>query len=97
LKATFADVLPKQIIKRRKHGFNVPIDYWFKNVLKDELIRTLEANSHGLYDKQYVYDLLDRMQVAGQNYKLNFLLAQKLWAIFVFEKWYEKYIQSVRK
>jgi asparagine synthase (glutamine-hydrolysing) len=30
LKESFKNELPKEITARRKHGFNVPIDYWFK-------------------------------------------------------------------
>ena len=30
LREAFADILPRQIIKRPKHGFNIPIDKWLK-------------------------------------------------------------------
>lgn len=30
LKSAFADMLPTNILKRPKHGFNPPIDYWIK-------------------------------------------------------------------
>ena len=31
LREAFADVLPEKIVRRPKHGFNVPIDHWLKN------------------------------------------------------------------
>ena len=31
LRRAFRNHLPPAIIKRAKHGFNVPIDYWLKN------------------------------------------------------------------
>ena len=92
LKKSFKEVLPPMIIKRRKHGFNVPIDYWFKGVLGDLLKEYLVKENHGLYDKEYVFELLTLIKSAGNNYKLNFILAQKLWSILLFEMWYEKYI-----
>ena len=30
-KQAFKDDLPKEIINRPKHGFNVPLDDWFRN------------------------------------------------------------------
>ncbi len=92
LKKAFSDVLPPQITRRRKSGLNSPVDYWFKNVLKDKFVEILKRNDHNLYDKTYVLQLLEKLQRTGENYKLNFMLSQKLWSIFVFEMWYDKFI-----
>jgi asparagine synthase (glutamine-hydrolysing) len=35
LRSAFADVLPAEIVRRPKHGFNVPIDHWLKNEWSD--------------------------------------------------------------
>ena len=57
LKETFKKIIPKEITKRRKQGFNVPIDYWFKNKLNEELKQQLNKNNHELYDKKEIYHL----------------------------------------
>lgn len=88
LKDAFKDVLPSDIVKRRKHGFDVPIDHWFKGVLGDRLRALLERSNHKLYNKEFVLGLLDRIKTKGNNYKANFFIAQKLWSILVFEIWY---------
>jgi asparagine synthase (glutamine-hydrolysing) len=88
LKESFKNELPKEITARRKHGFNVPIDYWFKSSLGKKLKGLLKKRTHDLYEKSYVYTLLEQMEHAGTNYKENFLTAQKLWSILVFEMWY---------
>ena len=93
LKDTFKKVLPKQITNRRKHGFDVPIDYWFKNVLGDKLKALLRSNNHKLYNKTYILKLLEKAKKTGRNYKMNFILAQKLWSILMFEMWYERFIR----
>jgi len=90
LKKTFSNFLPKEIIKRRKRGYNVPIDHWFKNILRDRLISLLETNKHNFYNKSYVYKLLNQIKRTKDNYKRNFYLAQKLWTIYVFEEWYRE-------
>lgn len=81
-----------EISKRRKHGFNVPIDYWFKNVLGKKLKLLLDKSTHNLYRKEHAYTLLERIKEKGNNYKENFVLAQKLWSLLIFELWYEKNI-----
>src|SRR5205823_13232882 len=34
LKKALAGMLPREIIHRKKHGFGVPVGYWFRNSLK---------------------------------------------------------------
>ena len=92
LKRTFSKLLPRIITKRRKKGFDVPIDYWFKTILDTKLIELLGENRHNLYNKNYVYQLLEKMKNSGNNYKLNFYLAQKLWTIYIFEEWYKRFM-----
>ena len=93
LKEAFKDIIPSEITSRRKHGFNVPIDYWFTNVLSEKLVTLLDKSSHGLYKKEHVLTLLDKMHQKAGNYKENFIIAQKLWSILVFEMWYNEFIE----
>lgn len=55
LREAFSDVLPESIIKRSKHGFNVPIDYWLKRKWYYMVEETFSSNSalakEGLIDK----------------------------------------------
>lgn len=91
LKQIAKDILPKKIFKRRKHGFNVPIDYWFENTLGDLLIQLLDRNKHNLYNKHYVYELLEYLKFAKGGFKARNVIAQKLWTVLVFEMWYERW------
>ncbi len=92
LKESYKKDLPEKIAKRRKHGFDVPIDYWFQNVLSTKLKNLLGKNNHNLYNKKYIYKLLNDIKKKRTNAKLNFILAQKLWSILMFEIWYEKFM-----
>jgi len=47
LKKTAEKYLPKKIIYRSKHGFMLPLDYWFKNDLGEFIIK--ESKDHWLY------------------------------------------------
>lgn len=92
LKRAFSKFLPKEITRRRKAGFNAPMDDWFKTILRNRLIDSLKERDHNLYKIDYAFDLLKKLMRSGTNYKLNFLLAQKLWLIFTFEEWYKKFV-----
>lgn len=94
LKNIAKDILPDKIWKRRKHGFNVPIDYWFTNVFADKLKKLLDKNKHGLYDKEYIYELLKDMKTLKGSFKSRNIIAQKLWTVLVFEMWYERFIND---
>jgi asparagine synthase (glutamine-hydrolysing) len=88
LKNTFRKFLPKKIVKRRKRGYNVPIDNWFKNLLESKIIETFDVNNHKLYNKQFLIELLAKLKKLGNNYKRNWYVAQQLWTIYIFEEWY---------
>tara|TARA_E500000178_G_scaffold356482_1_gene434724 strand:+ start:5501 stop:7360 length:1860 start_codon:yes stop_codon:yes gene_type:complete len=45
LKEAFKMYLPKKILKRKKHGFNVPLDYWFKKDWKPLIMHTFSQDS----------------------------------------------------
>lgn len=91
LKDIAKEVLPKEISKRRKHGFNVPIDYWFENSLGDKLRELLFESKHNLYNKEYVLKLLDSLEDAKGGFKARNVIAQKLWTILIFEMWYLRF------
>lgn len=87
LKETFKDILPKGTIKFGKKGFGVPIDYWFKNELKPELLDLFKPDfieKQGIFNKEYIKRLLNEHFSGKENHK------GKLWNLFVFQKWYIK-------
>jgi asparagine synthase (glutamine-hydrolysing) len=95
LKKAIESRLPRSIVYRKKHGYNAPMDQWFKGPLKDVLGLFLEEREHSLYNPGYVEHLLADFQKTGSNYKMNFWNAQKLWSILVFEVWYRIFIERV--
>lgn len=52
LRRAFSGVLPEDVVARPKHGFNVPVDHWFRNEWRGLLMDTFAADSplrrHGL-------------------------------------------------
>lgn len=91
LKKAFAKDLPETIVRRRKHGFDVPMDAWLRGPLFDPLMGLLREPVHRHYDPKPVLSLLERFRGGGGSYKSSFYDAQKLWSVLVFELWYRRF------
>ena len=46
LREAFKDIIPSDVINRKKHGFNVPIDRWLKNEWSDLVSHTFSSDSY---------------------------------------------------
>ncbi|MGE3818747.1 MAG: asparagine synthase (glutamine-hydrolyzing) [Isosphaeraceae bacterium] len=89
LKEAFADLLPPPIRSRKKMGFGVPIDRWFRGPLKDELQGVLldpQAMGRGLFRPEVVTKLVQE-HVRGINDH-----AYKLWALLMLELWFRRHV-----
>lgn len=85
LREAYKNYLPARTLKFRKKGFGVPIDYWFKNELKGELDKLLDAElieSQGIFNLAHVRRLFEEHQSGRENHK------SKLWSLYVFQNWY---------
>jgi asparagine synthase (glutamine-hydrolysing) len=90
-KSAMAPYLPRQIRHRRKRGFGVPIDRWFRNDIKELAYDTLlspSARQRGLIAPAYVRELLDQ-HCAGRADHQN-----RLWALLMLELWFQMWIDA---
>ena len=88
LKETFSNLLPDNIFERKKKGFEVPLEHWFKGPLYQRMHGVLSdgrlANS-GLFQVGYLKRLdetLSKGQIAGH--------VHLLWALMVFHSFLGK-------
>jgi asparagine synthase (glutamine-hydrolysing) len=89
LKDTFKDLIPDKLFNAKKHGFRVPIDKWFKNELKSNLLNELNEErirSEGLFNYDYIEKILN------EHFTNNVNRSRELWSLFVFEKWFHEYL-----
>ncbi len=88
LKETYKELLPKKTLKFKKSGFEVPIDLWFKDQLKDDMLGLLSKEKimkQGIFQYDYILKLIDEHLKGKENHK------GKLWNLYVFQKWYYKH------
>lgn len=82
------DLLPKEIIDRKKKGFGVPIAKWVKGPLRElfgDLLSHDRIRKEGLFNPSYVSSLLqDHLGNKKDNRK-------QLWTLLVWELWANRY------
>lgn len=86
LKKSFQKILPNDILNRKKHGFDVPLDRWFKNELsqmaEDKLLNNKAITS--FLNQGYITKLWeDHQRGIAHNGAL-------LWTLFIFSLWLDK-------
>jgi asparagine synthase (glutamine-hydrolysing) len=89
LKEVAARYLPAGLIDRRKQGFGVPLDVWFRGSLRELFNDTLlSARSlHRGYFEQSCLRRLVHEHVSGRRDH-----ALRLWQLVVLERWHEQYV-----
>lgn len=89
LKQAFAPHLPPRILQRRKHGFTVPLDSWFRNDLVVLAQKQLLDNA-ALAD---YFDLprIQQLWQEHQNHKADH--GTLLWSLLSFSLWQQEYLQ----
>ena len=88
LKRACGDLLPKAIRNRRKMGFGVPIDRWFRTELKDELREILldpAATAWGVFRREAIERMIDEHVNNRRDH------AYRLWSLVMLELWRRNY------
>lgn len=87
LKKAYEDILPEEILYRRKQGFGVPLVHYFRKELKEFTYNEIfNFDAYDYYDKSLLKQLWDRHQTKRSNYSRIF------WSIIMFNMWYKKWM-----
>ncbi len=80
-------LLPEDIIERRKHGFTIPQNKWFKGRLKKYLINQIMTSSMigRVFELKKVEEYLDTYYTSNLNYDNN------IFALLMLSLWFNKY------
>ena len=89
LKQAVRDLLPDEILKRKKLGFNPPMAHWLKEDLSDVLQDCLSERAirdRGFFQHETIASLLHLHSSGQRDVSLH------IWALLVLEIWQRKYI-----
>ncbi|UUT34489.1 asparagine synthase C-terminal domain-containing protein [Microbacterium elymi] len=83
--------LPADIVDRRKVGFRVPLDSWFRTSLRDSVHDRLTGPGSFVaetFDRKAVRDLLDRHDSGNFNEEI------RIWTLMSLEVWHERFFAT---
>lgn len=81
--------IPKAIMDRPKMGFGVPIELWLKDELKELLMYYFDEKRIG---EQGIFNVKSISKIKNGYIKGRKMSFQKIWALLVFQMWYEKWM-----
>lgn len=91
LKTMLGDTLPMHILHRKKTGFALPINEWFKKDLKELLIRMLlgqQSFVRNSLNGRFIKRMIDLHTSGTQNFSFQ------LWNLFILEIWHKIFIEN---
>jgi asparagine synthase (glutamine-hydrolysing) len=91
LKRAMQDMLPQQILHRKKLGFNIPYKNWLRHELRDLLqdaLAPMRLKRQGIFHASYVQSLVHEHLSGRQDH------AHKLWQLLMFQLWAERYLSA---
>jgi asparagine synthase (glutamine-hydrolysing) len=90
LRRAMKDILPREIVSRKKMGFPVPIGQWLRGSFShivDEYVLGERASERRIFNREYVTELVARHR-AGENH------AERLWSLINFEIWQRRFFDG---
>ena len=89
LKEVASQFLPAGLIDRRKQGFGVPLDVWFRGSLRELFADTLlspRALQRGYFEPAFVRRVVHEHVSGVRDH------AFRLWQLVVLERWHQQYV-----
>jgi asparagine synthase (glutamine-hydrolysing) len=90
LRQSMKDVLPPEILSRKKMGFPVPVGAWFRGAYRgivEEYVLSERAAARGLFNPAYVRELAARHE-AGEDH------TERLWSLVNVEIWLRQFMDG---
>jgi asparagine synthase (glutamine-hydrolysing) len=96
LRDTFSKELPAEVLNRPKHGFEVPMNKWFRAEMRPMIDKYLQSREFIQEQKLFRHDVINELSKKVLNSEFHDLQSF-IWSLIVFQKWYEKYEMHIKK
>lgn len=93
LKKAMADILPREVITRRKAGFGLPVRSWLRSELREmvgDLLSEKRVRERGLFRPEAVARIVHENQTGIRDHTLS------VWSLLTLELWQQTFIDASR-
>jgi asparagine synthase (glutamine-hydrolysing) len=90
LKRALEEILPRDVLYKRKRGFGAPVEGWFRGPAANQLEAQVMSSSlrkRDLFDYNFIARLFDEHRRGARNWGFQ------LWALLNLSLWYERWIK----
>jgi asparagine synthase (glutamine-hydrolysing) len=96
-KRAFRHLLPIEVIKKKKHGFGIPVALWLKTdphlrEFSRDILLSSRSRQRGYFRQQFIEDLIQHHEADDTNY-----YGDILWVFFVLELWHLQFVDELAK
>jgi asparagine synthase (glutamine-hydrolysing) len=96
-KKAFRNLLPIEVIQKKKHGFGIPVAFWMKSdprmkEITCETLLSTRTYERGYIRRSFVEDLMRKHQTDGTAF-----YGDTLWTFLTLELWFRQFIDEPRK
>lgn len=93
-KRAFRNLLPPEVIKKKKHGFGIPVSTWLKSEprlreFSRDILFSARALDRGYFQRTFLEDLIRRHEADDTSY-----YGDTLWSFFVLELWHRQFVDQ---
>lgn len=91
LTRTFSDLIPERLKRRRKMGFCVPLNAWFRGPLRSfahDLLLSGPSSQRGYFRNGFIRSLLNQHMSGNWNH------GDRIWNLICLEQWHRDYVDS---
>lgn len=84
-------LVPDEILRRPKKGFNIPVAHWIRGPMKNfvgDILSESRLRHHGLFDPGRVRLLLDQHWAGRHDHR------KVIWTLLMFQLWYDHHISA---
>jgi asparagine synthase (glutamine-hydrolysing) len=93
-KKAFRNLLPAEIIRKKKHGFGIPVAGWLKSdpelrALCRDALASRPCRERGYFRRDFIERLFSRHQADDTSY-----YGDTLWTLLVLELWHRQLAEA---
>jgi asparagine synthase (glutamine-hydrolysing) len=93
-KRAFRDLLPAEVLQKKKHGFGIPVAVWLKSdrrlrEFSRDVLFSSRATQRGYFRREFLDDLIRKHEADDSTY-----YGDTLWSFFVLELWHQQFVDA---